>query len=174
MRTRSFDLRRHQETRRFWTDLSEARQARDGLRLPSFDDFELVDLPAHLIRGCLLIDLGVVRPRPGGEGRPYFRFAGETHYNMLGFECTRHYLDDLPIGALVDTWRGVLETVARTREPLAGEVAYTDRSGRALTIHWLRLPLSRDGERVDMVLGHDVYEGPGISPSTATIRTPVD
>ncbi|MCF8478835.1 MAG: hypothetical protein K9H25_00245 [Rhodospirillum sp.] len=161
---RSFDPRPQTEMHAFWLRLSEERRSREGIAIPSFADFRLLDLPSHLIRGTVLIDLGSARARSGEEGRPYFRFAGETHYNILGFECTRHFLDELPLGFDLAFWRNILAHVASQKAPVAGEHAFRDAAERDLLIHWLRLPLSLDGRVVDMVLGHDIYSGTGGLP----------
>jgi hypothetical protein len=172
METRSVDLRRHQEMEDFWLCLSEERRIREGSPLPSFADFRLMDLPSRLIRGTVLIDLGVAVACPEAAKRPYFRFAGETHYNMLGFECTRHFLDELRLGPALLEWQDILAQVAACKTPLRGQLPFRNGAGRDLVIHWLRLPLSLDGAVVDMVLGYDIFTGASGLPPVPLTRRP--
>jgi len=137
--------------------VSEQRQlydywsARSGDRpLPARCDIN----PAHfpkLLPGISLID--VTRD----DQRFRVRLAGTRLRDIYEREITGLYLDELDWGDRRDYWVSAYERVVGTGRPAQGVVRGPRASKEHLVQFWLRLPLSSDCNRIDMILCHDAF-----------------
>jgi hypothetical protein len=126
-------------------------------RLPSRRDIEPMALKRHLPTVSLI---DVVPPRGEADGGAFrFRLAGTGLYPVFGREITGLGLEQVYPGQEAEYWRTQLDTVIRDRRPAAGQHSLAWRGVGRLSVLWLRLPLSSDGERVDMILGYDAVIG---------------
>jgi hypothetical protein len=126
-------------------------------RLPSRRDIEPMALKRHLPTVSLI---DIVPPGETAERDDFrFRLAGTGLYPVFGREITGLGLDQVYPGREAEYWRTQLETVARERRPAAGQHSLAWRGVGRLAMLWLRLPLSSDGETVDMILGYDAVIG---------------
>lgn len=86
-----------------------------------------------------------------------YRLAGTGFWSLFENEITGRYVDDLPLGDRCAYWDRVLNQVVRDRRPTAGVTRPgTPRSGH-LAQFWIRLPLSKNGTDIDMILGFDQF-----------------
>jgi len=139
-------LRALEEVFAYW-----ARLRRDG-RLPGRPDIDPNQFKPHLPT-VSLID---VRPTPMSFR---IRLAGTALYSLYGRETTGLELEQVYRGDDAVYWRGELEKVVEGRRPGVGLRTLGSGEKGALSLLWLRLPLARDGERVDMILGYDALVG---------------
>jgi hypothetical protein len=109
---------------------------------------------ARLLPDVSLID--VEEPR-GGASRYRVRLAGTRLRDAYGREITGACAESLGLGIEPRYWRTVYDRIAETCRPAQG-IATPRTPGRDhLCQFWLRLPLSADGRRVDMILCHDAF-----------------
>ncbi|MGZ3298428.1 MAG: histidine kinase, partial [Asticcacaulis sp.] len=90
--------------------------------------------------------------------------AGTELFEAYGGEITGKTLAEIYGPAEAIYWAQELSFVAETRRPNVGVHSLAWR-GADLALFWLRLPLAGDGQRVNMILGHDVIIGKGESQS---------
>lgn len=142
----AFALRAHEELFAYWAS------RRDGRNLPGRKDIDPVGFKRHLPT-ISLID---VRGDP-----PQFRvrLAGTGLYAVYGREITGLNIEQVYPADATREWRGRLERVVNGRKPAAGVHSMAWRGASRLSLIWLRLPLSSDGQRVDMILGYDAVVG---------------
>lgn len=142
-------VRAHEELYTYWMGLRT-----DG-RLPARGDIHPGGFKRHL-PGVSLID--VVH----GGAKFRYRLAGTGLYRVYGRELTGLSLEG-GFGALAAAyWTTELQKVVSDRRPAAGAHSLDWRGHPHLSVLWLRLPLSRDGRRVDMLLGFDALVGAGV------------
>jgi len=103
-------------------------------------------------------------------GRYRFRLAGTGFWDLYNKEIQNRHLDEMPIGCRVDYWTRVLDRVVDTRKPYVGVTKPNTPNGSHLAQFWVRLPLSSDGETIDMILGFDHLAT--LSAVGETLRTP--
>lgn len=84
-----------------------------------------------------------------------FRLAGTRLRDVYGRDPTGCLLADLAPGPGGETWRRVLELVARDGKPRCGAGPAPAAAAAQVVVFWLRLPLSSDGTRIDGVLTVD-------------------
>lgn len=124
----------------YWNDRRGARA------MPARSDLDPVDIPA-LLRHLILLDVTY------DPLRFRVRLYGTEVIELRGRDLTGRYLyEDSPtaIGEQTRPWN--VEAV-ETRRPHYVTGPFTDISdGRAGTFYRLSLPLSEDGERVDMLM----------------------
>jgi hypothetical protein len=146
----------HPLLRRLYDYWSEKR---GGRRLPRRIDIDPVELPAPLWPHLLLQDVyfenGAVRFR--------YRVVGQHFQDQIGRYVTWTY-SDIALAPLGSYARYVIELFAdsvRAATPSYSENIFTPTGQRATTLtKRLVLPLSSDGELVDMVLSGHVFEYP--------------
>ena len=92
------------------------------------------------------------------ETRPRFRvrLAGTQLREFFGREITGAYLDDLDLGGRPGYWEAANERIIGGL-PAQGILPVHRPRGEFITRFWVRLPLSNDDRRVNMVLGHDAF-----------------
>lgn len=150
-------VRAHEELHAYWAALR-----REG-RLPSRADIHPSGFKRHL-PGVSLID--VVH----GGARFRYRLAGTGLYRIYGREITGQSLEGaFPMGE-AEYWSGELQKCVASGRPAAGMRPLGWRGHAHLSVLWLRLPLSRDGRRVDMLLGFDALVGAAGRPEATGIR----
>ncbi len=89
--------------------------------------------------------------REGGGYR--FRLAGTGVRNELDQEVGGKLVEDVPECIGSPAWSEGLERAMRDARPVMGRTQTDDDR-----VHfWMRLPMSSDGRRVDLVLCHDRY-----------------
>jgi hypothetical protein len=89
------------------------------------------------------------------------RLIGTRIVERAGYDATGLYVDDIPDSELARWLLGTYASVVATREPvwqsLNGVIG-----GRATILEILRLPLSSDGGKIDVVLSGAFFETPRI------------
>ncbi len=85
------------------------------------------------------------------------RLAGTGLRDIYSHELTGRYLDEFYMGCKSDYWLSVCHRLVERRRPAQGAVQMSFKSREQMVQFWLRLPLSGDGERVNMILCYDVF-----------------
>jgi hypothetical protein len=152
--------RAHEEMFSYWASL------RRGGRLPSRSDFQPGGVK-RLLPTVSLIDV-IHEPISGGARDYRLRLAGTGLYSVYGREITGQPLTDVYNVAAAAYWRDELDKVVEGRRPGVGCHSMAWRGAAHTSILWLRLPLSNDGVKVDMILGYDAVVG--VQPETSGIR----
>jgi hypothetical protein len=147
--------RAHEEVFAYWASL------RAGGRLPGRRDIDPARFKRHLPT-VSLIDV----QRETLDFR--MRLAGTGLYGVFGGEITGRALAEVYTQSALDYWRRELIQVVQERRPAVGAHNLAWRGASHLSILWLRLPLSSDGENVDMILGFDAVVG--MSQAASGIR----
>jgi len=142
-------VRAHEELYGYWRQLGA-----EG-RIPSRAEIHPAGFKRHL-PGVSLID--VVH----GGAKFRYRLAGTGLYRVYGRELTGLSLEGAFAMTAADYWTEELQKVVSGRRPAAGAHSLAWRGQPHLSVLWLRLPLSRDGRRVDMLLGFDALVGVGV------------
>ena len=117
---------------------------RAGRRMPSRDDIDPVDIP-HYMPSVILCD---VEPAPL---RFRYRLIGTRLTELVHRDVTGHYIDESLYGDNVDVVKGPFLEAYQTRAPVAvrGRLSWNNVERQAAG---LSLPLSGDGETVNMVM----------------------
>jgi hypothetical protein len=130
----------------FLEELLALWNARRGERsLPARRDFDAVELMRFGGR-IALID---VEHEPK---RYRFRLIGSRMTEVLGRDSTGRYVDELYDDDFYQTAVGPYERVLRDRRPVTSHGNMKRMGKEFLRFHSLDLPLSSDGERVDMIM----------------------
>ena len=126
-------------------------KCRNG-RFPSREDI----LPEDIVTQLPTISL--IEPCHGQDSCRYkYRLAGTGFWKFYNSEITGAYIDELPLGDRRDYWDRVLARVIKSRRPSAGVTRPgTPRSGH-LAQFWIRLPLSENGQDINLILGFDKF-----------------
>ncbi len=124
------------------------RNKAQGRGMPSRTDICPKDFVA-LLPTISLIDVEE-SPR-----RYRFRLVGTELWNIYQREITGSFVDELDWSR--DEWLTVYSEMTRQKLPVQGTRYAPVPTHDHLVQHWLRLPLSSDGCRVDMILCHDVF-----------------
>lgn len=137
-----------QALRHLWQYWNRKRGER---AMPGRPDIEPLELKPHLGR---LVLADVVRGGP--ETRFRYRLIGTAVTDLVGRDATGKFLDDL-YGVNYEFMIVAYRWVAANRRPLrvTGDLRHAQREW--VHIESLDLPLSRDGETVDMILTRSVY-----------------
>ena len=83
------------------------------------------------------------------------RLAGTEIRDIYGFEPTGRYLFQCDLGTADHYWRMAYQRLLHTGLPGHGIVKGPMINRDHLILNWLRLPLSGDGRRIDMILCYD-------------------
>jgi hypothetical protein len=95
------------------------------------------------------------------EGRPIrfrFRLVGTEIVESFGIDVTGRYVEEIGFSDRAPSVLAYYAAVVTTREPSCHIVRFTRGGGRHLTYERVILPLSSDGETVDMLLGGICFE----------------
>ena len=132
-------IREQRELYDYWCRCAGARH------LPARGDIDPSAFRNLLPFVCLIdIDLGV--------NDAIVRLAGTRIRDIYGFEITGKTLGDFQWGDKAEYWQAAYNRVIRRRAPLQGAVKGPVVNRDHITLFWLRLPLSDDGERVNKIL----------------------
>ncbi len=154
-------VRSHEEMLSYW------RSRRQRGRLPGRAEIDPRDFKRHLPT-ISLID--VRRDAPDGAPDYSLRLAGTGLYSVYGREITGKRLCDVYAAEAAAYWRGELDKIVESRSPGVGVHSLGWRGAPHLSLLWLRLPLARNGEEVDMILGYDVVVGAATDADRSGIR----
>lgn len=144
-------VRAHEEILSYW------RSRRQRGRLPGRAQIDPCDFKRHLPTVSLI---NVCRDSGREGGVDYsLRLAGTGLYSVYGGEITGKRLGDVYAPEAASYWRSELDRIVESRCPGVGVHSLDWRGAPHLSILWLRLPLARDGDEVDMILGYDVVVG---------------
>ncbi len=137
--------------------------------MPCRADIDPVELPGDIWPHIMLLDV------LWKEDAPRFRYrrVGDVFWRALGQEPTGRFIDEvLPETAGYRGYVvGIYKEIATRRQPMYTENIFT-LEGQAVPMMTRRvsLPLSRDGEIVDMVLAGHVFEYGGLAREQAFSR----
>ena len=127
----------------YWRSKCGTRQ------MPSRHDVRPADIP-RLLPYVTLIDVLE-------EGRRMrVRLAGTQLREFFGREITGAYLDDLDLGGRPTYWAAANERLTQGL-PAQGILPVHRPRGEFVTRFWVRLPLSNDARRVNMIIGYDAF-----------------
>lgn len=127
--------------------------------------------PAHfprLLPGISLIEVD------DNHSRYRVRLAGTRLREIYEREITGLFLEDMDWGDRRDYWVSSYERVVGTGRPAQGVVRGPRASKEHLVQFWLRLPLSCDGERINMILCHDAFVAALDMPTATEDAAPVN
>lgn len=151
------------ELYRYW-------QARRGPRFaPRRVDIDPTDIP-RLLPHLLLVDISA-------DGRPRFRLVGTEVERHFGCCMTGRHIDELMRGEYLTFIEGLYRTILEDRIPVYSENSYHgdatgfDAAPDLFRTARLMLPLSEDGEQVDMVLAGQVFTSAGTAASPTVFVT---
>lgn len=102
----------------------------------------------------LLPDISIIEASAGNDYR--VRLAGTRVRDIHDREITGLELAEFESGEALDYWRAVYGELVATAQPAQGIIRAPRASKEHLVQFWLRLPLSVNGDRVDLVLCHDM------------------
>lgn len=126
------------------------RSKRGSRPMPARADIDPVDIPT------LLPIIGLTDVLDGGA-RFRYRLLGTEVVAAAGYDPTGRYLDQaLPDSGYSDYLIGLFREVVRERRPLYGESDLLGGGRVERQVQRLLMPLSRDGETVDMIFGGQV------------------
>ena len=133
---------------------------------PSRFDIEPEHITAHLPT------VSLVEVRHGRQKSPRFRYrlAGTGFWNLYEEEIQGRHIDELPIGDRCEYWQRILANIVTKRRPMAGVTKPGTPLGSHLAQFWIRMPLSSDGENIDMILGYDhLVKLSAVEPTEASV-----
>ena len=138
--TLSFERPELQDLLEIW------RSKRQGLPFPRRADLSPFDLKAHLGHLFLLdVERDPLRFR--------YRLIGTAITSVVDRDATGCYFEDIYSGRLLETVVEVMSWVVRERAPLRIFSRTGHGRNRVYLYDGLLLPLAKDGETVDMILG---------------------
>lgn len=123
---------------------------RTGRLMPRRADLDPLEIPK------LLPDMGLVDVVPD-ERRYVYRLIGTNEALMRGRDPTGQAVKDAYFGTSVDSVYLNYDAVVRTRAPVLDRDPSRTSDFRYITHETIFLPLSEDGETVNMVLFLTVY-----------------
>ncbi len=121
----------------------------DG-KIPSRHDID----PSQIVGFLPTVSLIEVCWR-GSRPRFMCRLAGTGFWDLYDEEIQGRYVDELPLGDRCDYWARILSRVTENRRATAGVTRPGTPLGGHLAQFWVRLPLSENGQDVNMILGYD-------------------
>ena len=125
------------------------RSCADTRPMPSRGDIDPTAMRECLPYICLIDILD-------GLPNAVVRLAGTSVRDVYGFELTGKCLGDLEWGERGAYWQDVYRRILDKAAPLQGAIQGPISKREHITMFWLRLPLSDDGERVNKILCYDV------------------
>ncbi|MEX2629759.1 MAG: PAS domain-containing protein [Tistlia sp.] len=122
------------------------RRQRGGRRWPRRADIDPIDIPA-LLPGIILLDL------VGAPPRFRKRLVGSAIVEKEGGDTTGRWLDECVNPSIREEVLRQHREAAEAPEGNCYRVAFTGADGKLYSYQRLLLPLSGDGQRVDMLFG---------------------
>jgi len=111
-------------------------------------------LPEDIVGQLTMTSLTGVEQH-GDKRRYRYRLAGTGFWNLYQDEIQGRFIDELPLGDRCAYWDRVLSQVVDKRRPYAGVTRPGTPTGSHFAQFWIRLPLSTDGRKIDLILGYD-------------------
>jgi hypothetical protein len=139
---------RHRTLRQLFRYWSDKKADRFAPARREIEPSELRDLLPHIY----LVDV---------EDRPIrfrFRLIGTEIVQNFGLDMTGRYIEEIDFSDRAPSVLAHYAAVVTTREPSCHIVHFTRGSGRHLAYERIIMPLSSDGENVDMLLGGICFE----------------
>jgi hypothetical protein len=127
-------------------------------RAPSRADIDPLDI-VPLLPHVVMIDV------ERDPQRFRYRLVGTEIVRQLGRDLTGRYLDELEHNPRVAAIAAEYARVAAWGAPVCATWEYTREDGRHIRYERLALPLSSDGETVDMLFGGTVFDQAHGGPS---------
>lgn len=132
----------------YWDSLLQGRQA------PAWEDFDFLALPLNLIPWCAVVDVNY-------DPRDYqYRFFGSARVRVQRTDYTGRRVSTVTPAYLSKKVAGDYDEIVAAFAPKFFRT--TRRSAvnpaRKLQYHFLRLPFSNDGTRVDNILSFGYFE----------------
>jgi hypothetical protein len=149
-------LKAHEQVISHWKALrTKARKTRNGaVQLPQRSELDLVVLRKQLPQISLI---EVVHNSSDIDFK--HRLAGTGLYHAYGQEITGKALKEIYPQDQYLEWNNALALIVKSAKPNVGIHSLAWRGTENLFLFWLRLPLSNQGQGVDMILGHDIIMG---------------
>ncbi|WP_416896545.1 MAG: PAS domain-containing protein [Minwuia sp.] len=96
---------------------------------------------------------GLMLMQPEGTPQRFrHRLAGTAAESVHGRPLTRIYIDEMQPESFARSVHADLTRVVEERTPQLARLSFENREGKPRQFESLRLPLSDDGERIDMIL----------------------
>ena len=127
---------------------------RRGRQVPARTDIDPVDIPQ------LLPHLTLTEMVPAEIARGFrirYRLAGTEIESHFGCPLTNRYLDELVAGPFVDFALDLHERGRTEKAPIYTEVLFGSDGAAPLHVKRLMLPLSEDGESVNLMLAGMIF-----------------
>lgn len=105
----------------------------------------------RLLPGITLVDVAEDLPRST------IRLAGTRLREIHEREITGQAIEALEWGDKREYWLAAYRRTVERGEPTQGVLKGPRVQKEHMVQYWLRLPLSRGGDKADMILGHDFF-----------------
>jgi len=130
-------------------------EQRRGERIaPARRDIDPIDIP-HLLPHIALTE--IVSEGEGQKPRFRYRLAGTQIEKRFGCSLTNRFLDELKQGSYLEFIEGLYTRLIDEKVPVYSENSFEADNATTLLAKRLMLPLSDDGDTVNMVLAGLVY-----------------
>jgi hypothetical protein len=116
--------------------------------MPARSDLDPFSVPR------LLPHLGLIDVSDGLD-KACFRLAGTRLHDVYGQELTGKKVEQIFSGRCANYWQRAHARVIDSGEPVFGVIRGPVDGRDHIVLFWLRLPLSKDGSKVDKILCHD-------------------
>jgi len=120
-----------------------------GRTMPARSDIRPADI-SRLLPCVSLVDV------LAEAGRLRVRLAGTQLREIYGRDITGSYVEDIDVSARAAYWTTAYQRL-RQGLPAQGILPVHRANGDFMTRFWIRLPLSNDGNLVNMILGYDAH-----------------
>lgn len=118
-------------------------------RLPGRQHVDPIELPPRVLPNIVLLDV----ERHGHRLRFRFRLVGTALFGYFGREVTGALYEEAVTSCTTALVRKAIETVVTAKHPVYLETSATTTGCEFMRVKRLGLPLARNGETVDMILG---------------------
>lgn len=125
---------------------------RGSRAMPRRRDIDPTELPRRALPHLQLIDV------IDDGGRFCYRLVGTAIVDVFGAEFTGKHVDELDAGDRVELAHGFYRTVCATRKPVFVRSRYATAKAVDVIANRLLMPLSKEGEQVNIILGVLTFE----------------
>lgn len=133
-----------------WQTLNYWRSLCGKRRLPARKDFDPADIP-RLLPKLMLADVSTPKAKSQAP-QISFRLVGTEVVGRFGYELTGHHLSEIDYGARADDVADLYRRTVDSAQPQFELIDFQQNKGRHIRMQHLLLPLSDDGDRVNMIL----------------------
>lgn len=134
--------------------------------MPARRDIDPLELGTAILPHLMLVDV-----EPGPRFR--YRLFGTAVSEAFGMDATGRYIDVVMVGKYKDFLLGLYADLIAMKKPVYSTSIYGTRRDMKMWTQRLLLPLSSDGDAVDMVLACQVFLH-GSPLKTLTVRLAQD